>query len=80
MLNMEVDTLLSAPSAASEDFAKAFQRKTCKYENKCERFKVAKREYTRQYSHLYFTRLEEMKKMVKERAERMWGEQLFLKL
>lgn len=71
---MEVDALLSAPSASSEDFIKAFKRKTCKYENKCERFKVAKREYTNQYSHLYFTRLGKMKEMVKKRAEKIWGE------
>ena len=71
---METDSLLSAPAAGSEDFVKTFKRKSCKYENKCERFKVAKREYSKQYSHLYYTRLGLMKKMLKKRAEKMWGE------
>lgn len=76
VLRMEVDSLLSAPSAGGEDFTKPLRRKGCAYKSKCERYKVADREYTRQYSHLYFVRLCKMKPLLKQRAEEMWGEEL----
>ena len=68
------DGLLSAPSAAAEDFTKPFKRKSSLYENKCSRFMVDDREYTKQYSHIYFMRLNKMKKRVISVAERTWGE------
>lgn len=73
-VELATENLLSAPSAASEEFSKPFKRKSCKYENKCSRFMVEEREYTRQYSHIYYMRLEEMGKRVKSVAERRWGE------
>ena len=68
------EELLSAPNAASEEFSKPFKRKGCKYENKCSRFVVKEREYTRQYSHIYFVRLNIMGKRVRSVAEKRWGE------
>lgn len=73
-MELETDPLLSAPTAASETYRKPFRRKSCKYENKCSRFMMTEREYTTQYSHIYFTRLSKMKERVVKAAERMWGE------
>lgn len=73
-MEFESDCLLCAPSAASEEFAKPFKRKTCRYENKSQRFLVADRKYSNQYSHIYFCRLAKMKKRVMRAAERAWGE------
>ena len=74
---MEVDetaaSLLSAPNAGSEDFTKPLKRKVCKYENKCGKFKVPARDYSKQYCHVYFTRLTLMKRRVVEKAEKKWG-------
>lgn len=67
------DDLLTAPTASSEKFSKRFKRKSCRYEDKCERFRVADRDYTRQYAHIYFTRLKKLKKGVEKAAERKWG-------
>lgn len=68
------DVLLSAPTANSEEHKKLFQRKSCKYENNSKKFMKIQREYTRQYSHIYFTRLTKMKGRVKAAAKRRWGE------
>lgn len=55
------------------EFKKLFKRKTCTYEDRCERFKVSERVYTRQYSHVYFARLEKMRKAAVSKAEKRWG-------
>ena len=69
-----MDVLLSHPNASSEEFGKLVKRKGCKYENRSERFVVAEREYTRQYSHLYFTRLTRLKTRLTAAARKLWGE------
>lgn len=68
------EELLSVPTAAAEDFTKPFKRKSSLYENKCSRFMMGEREYTNQYSHIYFMRLNLMKTRVQSVAKRTWGE------
>ena len=72
------DVLLSAPTANSEEYKKLFERKSCKYENRSEKFMKIQREYTRQYSHIYYTRLTKMKDRVKAAAKRKWGKWMFI--
>ena len=69
-----MESLLSAPDAGAENFTKPFKRKKCKYECKCERFKVSTSNYSMQYCHVYFSRLTYMRKRVVKEAERKWGE------
>ena len=65
--------LLCAPTAGAEDFSKPFKRKTCKYESKCGRFKVERKDYTKQYSHIYFVRLIMLRQKVMDEVKRKWG-------
>ena len=77
---MEVENLLSCPSGLSatpEEFKKPFTRKIGDYVNSCDPFRDDQDDakvYGRQYSHIYFTRLTKMSKLVEKRARKKWGE------
>ena len=78
---MEEENLLSAPSSTSglNDFKNPFHRKKCSYKNTCGVFRDdqrAKKEYGRQYSHMYYSRLMGMIKMVEQKTKEKWGEEL----
>ncbi len=68
------ENLLSLPTASAEEFTKSFKRRTCGYEDSCCKFKVKDRSYTRQYSHIYYTRLEQLRPRVENEAKNKWGE------
>ena len=69
-----MDELLSRPTAVSEDFQKVHTRSSCSYEDLCSKFRLGKRDYVTQYAHIYFTRLESMRKHLEAAAVRKWGE------
>ena len=76
---MEVENLLSVPgsTAGLEEVSKPFKRKKCSYRDSCEPFRDNKanpKEYGQQYSHIYFTRLMMMSKLVEKKAKEKWGE------
>ena len=74
MMASSAQLLLSEPSKEDEGFSKSLKRHGCPYESHCERFRVGRREFAQQYSHLYFVRLQKMKKRVESVAREKWGE------
>ena len=70
------EELLSAPTLGDESFQKKFSRRACEYENLSERWRVERRQYARQYAHIYYTRLSIMQSRVKQVAEKKWSKLL----
>ena len=51
------------------------ERAACSYKNLSHKFKFdKKRDFKAQYSHIYFTRLQKMRKSLHDSANRKWGE------
>ena len=51
------------------------KRAACSYKNLSHKFKFdKKRDFKAQYSHIYFTRLQKMRKSLHDSANRKWGE------
>lgn len=49
-------------------------RKECKYSNLSTRFKPSSESFTKQYYHIYLTRIIDVKNRLLERIEKKWGE------
>ena len=50
------------------------ERATCSYQNLSQKFKFEKkRDFKAQYAHIYFTRLQKMRKSLQDSAEQKWG-------
>ncbi|XP_034721780.1 DNA polymerase delta subunit 2, partial [Etheostoma cragini] len=64
-------SLLSRP--ASEDQGPVFERVSPAYSACSERFLVGERSFSRQYAHIYATRLMQMRPLLSERAQQKWG-------
>ena len=57
------------------DGAVKVERAACPYKNMSHKFKFEKkREFKAQYAHIYFVRLQKMKKSLQDSAKRKWGE------
>lgn len=61
------------PSPEDEEYQKIHTRGSCHYENRCQPFRNERREYATQYAHIYFTRLQVMRKELKKAAFKKWG-------
>lgn len=71
------ELLLSCPQPADETFTKDLVRATCSYEDLSRSFRVpVERKYGVQYSHIYYYRLQRMRKRLVAAAERKWGQSL----
>ncbi len=75
---MAEEELLSLPEAQHEVFRKSLARGSCSYENLSAKFRVQQPDYTRQYAHVYFSRLMGLRPHVEKAARKKWG--LFLLL
>ncbi|XP_066570459.1 DNA polymerase delta subunit 2 [Amia ocellicauda] len=62
-------TLLGPPAPQGP----VFERVRPSYVNCSERFKLGERTFSRQYAHIYATRLEEMRPTLTQRAQQTWG-------
>lgn len=67
------EVLLSVPTLGDESFQKKFSRRACEYENLSDHWRVKRRQYERQYAHVYYSRLSIMQGRVKEVAEKKWS-------
>lgn len=63
--------LLAPPSAEPSTFARA---PVSTYTDCTEPFRLGQRSFSRQYAHIYATRLIQMRPMLEERAQHKWGE------
>ncbi|KAM4676339.1 DNA polymerase delta subunit 2 [Discoglossus pictus] len=63
--------LLSAPSESPSTFTRV---SNTKYTNRSESFQLGERSFTRQYAHIYATRLLQMRPSLEERARQKWGD------
>ncbi len=70
---VEVEEYLSLPTAKDEEFEKTHTRSSCSYENRCSKFQVKERHYATQYAHIYFWRLEQMRRHLEAAATKKWG-------
>ena len=52
---------------------KQLDRVPCPYVQASKRFRIQERKFKTQYAHLYFCRLNLMRKIVEETAKREWG-------
>lgn len=77
MAGSQGEELLSEPMHGDRSFQKKFSRRACEYENLSGRWKLERRQYERQYAHVYFSRLSIMQSRVKEVAEKKWSELFF---
>ena len=78
-MDVEEEDLLASPTSTTdvENYSKPFTREKCSYQEKCQQFRDARaqdKNYGQQYSHIYYTRLQNMKKMVEKKAREKWGE------
>ncbi|KAM4748117.1 DNA polymerase delta subunit 2 [Rhinophrynus dorsalis] len=63
--------LLTPPSDVSSTFTRVSNK--C-YSNCSKGFQLGERSFTRQYAHIYATRLQQMRPLLEERARQRWGE------
>lgn len=69
----EVEEYLSLPKAKDEEFQKTHTRSRCSYENRCSKFQLKERHYATQYAHIYYWRLELMRRHLETAATKKWG-------
>uniref|UniRef100_A0A8C5MHM4 DNA polymerase delta subunit 2 n=1 Tax=Leptobrachium leishanense TaxID=445787 RepID=A0A8C5MHM4_9ANUR len=62
--------LLTPPSEAASTFNRVSNNQ---YSNQSEAFRLGERSFTRQYAHIYATRLMQMRPLLIERAKQRWG-------
>ena len=74
------EALLQNPLQGADTFSKPLKRRSCSYEDGCERFRVRERRYQQQYANLYFTRLSRMRRMVEAAALSKWGKLLTINI
>lgn len=67
----EGSSLLCRP--ASEDQGPVFERMSLSYSLCSDQFGVGERSFSRQYAHIYATRLMQMRPLLSERAQQKWG-------
>ena len=72
---MAASDLLSAPHEDAGSFSKRFERRSCRYEDLSERFRISERRYVQQYAQIYFCRLNQLAPVLRERARERWGEE-----
>lgn len=65
------ETLLSPPGSEEEP---VFDRQQPSYSGCSERFRLGERSFSRQYAHIYATRLMQMRHILTDRATEKWGE------
>ncbi|MEJ1274412.1 polymerase (DNA directed) delta 2 regulatory subunit [Cricetulus griseus] len=63
-------TLLSPPSASNATFARV---PVATYTNSSQPFRLGERSFSRQYAHIYATRLIQMRPFLESRAQQHWG-------
>lgn len=63
-------TLLSPPSASNATFARV---PVATYTNSSQPFRLGERSFSRQYAHIYATRLLQMRPFLVGRAQQQWG-------
>lgn len=64
------ETLLRPPSSEKP----VFEREELSYSGCSECFRLGERSFSRQYAHIYATRLMQMREILSERAQQKWGE------
>lgn len=64
------ETLLCAPGSEEP----LFDRQQLSYSGCSERFRLGERSFSRQYAHIYATRLMQMRDILNDRAAHKWGE------
>lgn len=62
--------LLSPPSEAPATFTRV---SNARYTNRSANYRLGERTFTRQYAHIYATRLLQMRPLLIERAKKKWG-------
>lgn len=62
--------LLTPPSDISATFTRV---SNAHYANRSESYHLGERSYSRQYAHIYATRLLQMRPLLVERAKKKWG-------
>lgn len=62
------DKHLTAPHP-SEDF----KRLDVPYTNRSDKFLFKSKDFTKQFSHIYASRLDEMESLIKDRVKQKWG-------
>ncbi|XP_072259009.1 DNA polymerase delta subunit 2 [Pyxicephalus adspersus] len=65
--------LLTPPSEVSSTFTRVSNDQ---YSNCSETYRLGERSFTRQYAHIYATRLLQMRPLLVERAKKKWGEDI----
>ncbi|XP_018422960.1 PREDICTED: DNA polymerase delta subunit 2 [Nanorana parkeri] len=65
--------LLTPPSEVSSTFTRV---SNAHYANRSESYRLGERSFTRQYAHIYATRLLQMRPLLVERAKKKWGEDI----
>ncbi|XP_040201981.1 DNA polymerase delta subunit 2 [Rana temporaria] len=65
--------LLTPPSEVSATFTRV---SNAQYTNQSESYRLGERSFTRQYAHIYATRLLEMRPLLVERAKKKWGDDI----
>ncbi|XP_031165501.1 DNA polymerase delta subunit 2 [Sander lucioperca] len=70
-------SLLCRP--VSEDQAPVFERVSPAYNLCSERYTVGERSFSRQYAHIYATRLMQMRPLLSERAQQKWGSDVLIR-
>ncbi|XP_006106864.1 DNA polymerase delta subunit 2 isoform X3 [Myotis lucifugus] len=69
-------TLLSPPSASNATFARV---PVATYTNSSQPFRLGERSFSRQYAHIYATRLLQMRPFLVSRAQQQWGSGVLVK-
>ncbi|OWK06452.1 POLD2 [Cervus elaphus hippelaphus] len=69
-------TLLSPPSASNATFARV---PVVTYTNSSQPFRLGERSFSRQYAHIYATRLIQMRPFLVSRAQQRWGSGVLVK-
>ncbi|KAG8441008.1 hypothetical protein GDO86_006662 [Hymenochirus boettgeri] len=68
--------LLTPPSEVPSTFTRVSNRH---YSNASDAFRLGERSFTRQYAHIYATRLTEMRPLLEKRAKQRWGEEIVVR-
>ncbi|GAB1606272.1 DNA polymerase delta subunit 2-like [Argonauta hians] len=64
------EKLLSPPTKEQD----VFERQTASYEDKSDRFRLKELQYSRQFAHIYSSRLLEMRPGLEKKAKQKWGQ------
>lgn len=72
--------LFPKDEAISISSNKEFKRLNVKYVDKSKKFNFKQRDYSKQFSHLYSTRLEIMTTLLASRVKDKWGNLFIIKL